>query len=630
MKRIVLGLLLWCVLAPSLSANEYAPRENVGAGVSWDTFRKLPDLFVLFPRPYQIRAAVPRRQPILGPTFVRGHDQYNLTVAVSWDVYREEGFPVELAAFFQGSVAGTGGGGGGGNFSFVASTGGAFYFMAASGCNDANSGLTTSLTWCTPNHAGVKCGDVIIANTGAYSTSGIAVTTSPGTCPSTTGGIDGAGGINFANVVCVTSFACTLNSSSSVMGGQGAIDIAANNWSFQGWSVTTTDKNAWCYSLDAGASGTTQHHHVAFINDICADAGVGFAVQDNGINQNVPGNGGDYFAVLGSLTWKANQRSDFPTASIVTVGMSNINATAGTHVLLQGNFAINNSVTGTSTAYSDLEGMMIDTPESHQYTGQTVLQDNTIYNSSTAGIQMFSQPQNPTTINVYVRNNTTFNDGQCTPSGFSAGQFWGELNSQINGGGAWTLNIQRNIAVGNRATVGCASGGGNMYAYLTGGPSGAVNPGSNVITVGGTGNENIFKGQATSCDNVCNTPNFDVVEFNGYPLGTNFYTSPSFANTTDLLANHLTQPSCSGTGDIASCMGWNFGTQSATGLSVIADLVAGCGSCSGKGYRPPAACAADSLYPSWLKGVNRLQPSGFTNGATVTEVVGLTNKPCNM
>jgi hypothetical protein len=73
-------------------------------------------------------------------------------------------------------------------------------------------------------------------------------------------------------------------------------------------------------------------------------------------------------------------------------------------------------------------------------------------------------------------------------------------------------------------------------------------------------------------------------------------------------------------------MGWNYSTQTATANSVIYDLTPTAGGTSGKGYQPPGACAADSLYPTWLKGVVYLQ----WNGSTLTENAGLVNKPCGM
>jgi hypothetical protein len=69
------------------------------------------------------------------------------------------------------------------------------YYMAPSGCSDSNNGTSPATPWCTPNH-NVVCGDVIIAAPGTYSSGQFGGNWgSVSNCPSTTGGIDGAGGI---------------------------------------------------------------------------------------------------------------------------------------------------------------------------------------------------------------------------------------------------------------------------------------------------------------------------------------------------------------------------------------------------------------------------------------------------
>src|SRR5215831_4207242 len=506
------------------------------------------------------------------------------------------------------------------------------YFMAPNG-NDSCNGTTTTIgtsgncAWLTPDHTGLVCGDVIIAQVGAYPAAGIGISNSPSGCPSSSGGIDGIGQIYFVTVVCVQAFACTLNSTAG--SGNGAIDISANNWSFQGWKVTTTNKRAFCYFADGGFTSNI-YHHIAFINDICVDAGLGFVSGDNGQNSNIPGNGIDQFAVVGSLTWNANQRDDFPSASIVAVAPANFNSSPGTHILFNGNFAINNSVPIGNGAVSDLEGFMFDTPEVHAYTGQTVMKNNVVYNSSWAGIQLFSQNIHSVTIDVEIAQNTIFNNGVCIPTTFNGNFNTGELNIQLDGNFPWTINISNNIIRSVQVHLGCAgTTGAPMYAILMGSTSHANPPTPTVIT-GGTGKENILFALQPGCPG---TPANCVTLFDNYTVsGPNTYTDPLFTNTTDLLANHLTQPNCTGFSDVAACMGWNYALQTASSLSVIADLTPTCGaSCTGKGYQPPKPCAVDVLYPTYLKGVVYHQVNGgFSNTATVTEKAGLVNKPCGM
>ena len=73
-------------------------------------------------------------------------------------------------------------------------------YMSPTGSDSAN-GLTPGTAWASPNHP-MNCGDVIIAAPGAYRTSGIGNFGTVSSCPSTSGGIDGTGGIYFAVLLC--------------------------------------------------------------------------------------------------------------------------------------------------------------------------------------------------------------------------------------------------------------------------------------------------------------------------------------------------------------------------------------------------------------------------------------------
>src|SRR5208283_3472400 len=150
----------------------------------------------------------------------------------------------------------------------------------------------------------------------------------------------------------------------------------------------------------------------------------------------------------------------------------------------------------------------------------------------------------------------------------------------------------------------------------------------NAFSVGITGSENVFYSDpGASCPSGYTCDSGNNVAYNSpYTPGANFYTSPTFTNPTDLLANRMGQPNCSGYADVAACMGWRYGTQTATNLSVISDLTPTAGGVSGKDYQPPRACAPDSLWPSWLKGIVYLA----WDGANLTEQPGLVNKPCLM
>ena len=179
---------------------------------------------------------------------------------------------------------------GGGNVRFIPLH---TYYISPTG-SDRNNGLTTSTAWASPNH-NVVCGDVIIAQPGSYRPIGRWGTVSG--CPSSSGGIDGIGGIYFAVLLCGGSNVgdCTINSTNA-----SSMDIASSNWAVEGWSSTTS--GVWrSYVANACASGTTIIHHVAFINNIAYNSAQGYTTADCALNHNVPGNGVDQFAVVGSI-----------------------------------------------------------------------------------------------------------------------------------------------------------------------------------------------------------------------------------------------------------------------------------------------------------------------------------------
>ena len=90
------------------------------------------------------------------------------------------------------------------------------YFMSPSG-SDSNNGLTAATAWATPNHA-VNCGDVIIAAAGSYPD--LQSWGTVGNCPSTSGGIDGNGGVYFATLLCGGSYvgACDITTKTNTTG----------------------------------------------------------------------------------------------------------------------------------------------------------------------------------------------------------------------------------------------------------------------------------------------------------------------------------------------------------------------------------------------------------------------------
>jgi len=492
------------------------------------------------------------------------------------------------------------GGGGSGDLPFTSLH---TYFLSPTG-NDGNSGTSAGSPWLTPNH-NIVCGDVIVAAAGTYSTEW----TSWGTisnCPSTSGGIDGTGGVHVAVLLCGGSDlqACQHT---------GGMRVAASRWAVEGFRVTHNSGDGFCLLADASATNSTRYGYIAFINDITVNCLTGFATADGGRASGSPGNGIDEWAVVGSIAQNSNQEG-LCIGAIDDAGPANLDSFAGTHVYYGGNFAISNQSTA-CTGLADVEGLFWDTFDAHGYTKQSVMENNISYNNGGVGIAVFQQSTISSSLTMYLKNNTTFNNLACLHLS-TVGSNFGDMNFNLTGGLPWTINITNNLLQANLATVGCSSGGW-VYGLQVGGDSAATT----VVSSG-----NLIRGITGACHFGLCDPGNNERAGDGYGLGTDSYGSAAFTNTSDLLTNWIGVPNCTGKADVASCMGWNYGAQTATSLTPIADLIPTAGGTTGKGYQPPGPCAANSLYPTWLKGVVYLQ----WNGTTLTEKAGLVNKPCNM
>ena len=555
------------------------------------------------------------------------------------------------------------------------------YYMSPTG-SDSNNGTSPSDAWATPNHP-VSCGDVIIAEPGSYNSGGMSVTSQPTDCPSTSGGIDSTGGVYFAVVLCNGKLgACYIDDDQS--NANGAIDDEASNWAFEGWQVSSTGIGTSVsrgFQATACKSDTERIAYIAFINDVVTHANQAYDTNDCGMNHNVPGNGVDYFAVVGSIAQDANS-AGICLAAIDDVGPANTDTKAGVHVFFDGNFAIANQLARPGCGYSDGEAMMFDTWDAHGYVGTGVIKDNILYSSSWANLQVFMQKINSSAPYLDVFDNTSYHSNVCVP--FSASSTGG-MNFQLDGGFPWTINVFNNIDYEDFPNNGCRPHN-PVYAMLVGGSN--PGPGATVFNAGGVGLRNIFKGSQTSCAlNRCDSGN-NVEENNGFSYGINIYRNPRFANTADLLRDWSGAPTCSSYTNTSACMGWKYSTQTASPDTVIGDLIPRAPGAKGKGYQPPRVCGdgtsfvgsisgskltvddvsgvpigvgqliqgpgvpantiitggsgpnwtvnnsrtvhSESMgatyYPYWLKGINYLQ----VKGTRLYEYNGLTNKPCGM
>ena len=485
---------------------------------------------------------------------------------------------------------------------------------------------TFAAPWKTPNHS-VHCGDVLLVKPGTYTSLafGVAGVGTNGVsgpwgavsnCPSTTGGIDGQGGIYFAIALCAGSDleSCLISDS-----GDNNVLMTSSNWAMEGFKSTATG-GGFSFGICACISGSTLTHHNAFINNISYNSSLGFWAGDDAINHSNPGNGPDYVAFVGNISQNSAQLAQsggfICSASMVFVGPSYVDTVAQTHYYMYGNFSYNNL----QTCNSDVESMMFDTLDAHGSTGQGVMQNNILVMSSRFAMQVFYQDTfSVAGQKIYILNNTSYA---------------GNNGTLINGGNYGDLNLQNNQSVPDQPTSvkvqnnifktnTSGNNGGSVFAALNGGVGGV-----GITTLGSTGNENIFNGVSAQ----------NVTAFDGNNTGTNFTNDPALTNVTDLLASRIGVPNCTGWDNTTACMGWQASMGSLTVPSLISDITATCGAnCAGKGYqRPSKICGpitapdGTALYPNWLKGIVYLHASGYVNGATITEKVGLVTKPCNM
>ena len=478
------------------------------------------------------------------------------------------------------------------------------YYMSPTG-SDSNNGLTAATAWATPSHA-VNCGDVIIAAAGSYSD--LQSFGSVSSCPSTSGGVDGTGGVYFATLLCGGSYvgACDITTKAATSGNTVAIEIATNNWAVEGWYVNTSGHGR----AFEGYACSGVIHHIAFINDISADNLQAADTNDCGKSGSY---GVDYFATVGVIAQNSAQ-DPICLAAIDVVGPGVYNTAVGTHYFVYGNFSYANQ-NPTCRSISDTEDYMADTWDYHGVTTQGIFADNIGFDADRMCIQVFEQSYSTVTPTIKIYDNTCFQDNNYT------GGNWmnGEINiTSTKSPMTYVVTTYNNVAY---QPLSVSNGGGGVAAYVVG----------NLVTTytgGGSGLQNILKATNSSCKgSYCNST-FDTQAWGSSAmLGTETYANPSFTNTTDLLGNRTGVPNCNAFATTTACMGWNAKTSTLSTASIISDLVPTASGTSGKGYQLPfTTCAANADYPTWLKGIVYLQ----WNGSTLTENSDLVTKPCNM
>jgi hypothetical protein len=480
------------------------------------------------------------------------------------------------------------------------------YYVSPTG-SDSNNGLTAATPWATPNHTGLVCGDVIVAAAGTY-TSSFRSWGAVSNCPSTTGGIDGKGGIYFATLLCggsdITSCASTTGLSGT------AYDVNASNWAVEGMYVNTGAT----HRAFEGVDSTGVMHHVAFINDVSVNNLQGADTNDGGSHSPV---GVDYFATVGMIAQNSAQDS-ICLAAIDVVGPGVFDTNAGTHYFVYGNFSYSHDSPSNCQPggqNSDVEDYMADTWDVHGVTTTGVFSNNIGFNSARMCFNITAQT---TTASPKIKfyNNSCYDDNQNTGNDFADGEVGlGVVGTVIAN---YTITLNNNLAQQSAAT----NDGNAIYAEVVGGQH----------WTGLTDSGNFYNGNSTSCGSgVCSSGSspYSATYFNSNTAGANTFRTPGYTNVTDLMTNRTSAPTCTGFQTTTECMGWNPNTKSLTTPSIISDLVPTASGTSGKGYQLPSTiCAANPDYPTWLKGIVYLHWNSGTS--TITENGGLVTKPCGM
>jgi hypothetical protein len=483
------------------------------------------------------------------------------------------------------------------------------YYISPTG-NDANAGTSPSKAWATPKHP-VQCGDVIIAAAGSYRqgwTFGLNSWGAVSNCPSTTGGIDGRGGIYFATLLCggPNMFSCLVYGGASE-----AFRVTQSNWAVEGFAANqNSNATGGCYSAASNTAATL--HHIAFINDIAGNCDYsGF----NTYSWTSPG-GVDQTAVVGAIAYNAapSLGGGICGSGVSIIPVDGPDTSAGTHVFVAGYFGYKNiNAPSGAGCNTDGEGLVFDSWGCSNYTHQGVAEQNVWWYNGGPGFEVFPNcMQNGDRANVYVFNNTSYGNAQDPKKVGSSSDLLLQNIAPLSAY-ASSYNVFDNIVVSTEATAGNA-GKAPVYA-------GAIwlsNSSTSLISVKGNTFWQSNPGKVTTAGN----PNTDVWvsgihSTTSFPFGTNAYQNPLFANPNGLPRG---VPNCSGYTNTTACMN--------EGYDVAADLTPmRAGAVSGlSGYLAPGPCATDPFFPTWLKGVVFLH----WTGTALTENAGLITKPCGM
>jgi hypothetical protein len=440
------------------------------------------------------------------------------------------------------------------------STGATYYLAPASaGGKDSNNGLSVGSPWLSPNHS-LNCGDSIIAlastaydsanfNSGHWGTV---------SCPS---------GNNVAWLQCESFDGCKI--STNVEG----MYVDHSYWGVQGFEVSVSGTNGFCFGAAPNYSHPANIHHVIFANNIANGCmGGGF------VSFNVGTAGADYLTIVGNIVYNSARGSDQCYSGISIYEPVQSDSAPGTHLYVAGNFAWGiyqpNPCGGIKPWGGD--GIIFDTLDGSQhpmpspYVAQAVAANNILIGNGGYGIEIQNNVAGSVHAPVFVSHNTVWGN-----EGNSAMQPNTVFCSEVFLNSAYNVQETSNL-IAAKAQTACA----NNPAYALAGYDidGTVSVANNFAF--GYSNQNTSFGKA---------PNFT---FNSNNI---VGQDPKFSN-----ANVPGAPACGGASNVPDCMAFAINNFTPTNNAALSS-----------GYqRADSTPVADPLFPQWVCSANL--PTGLT------------------
>jgi hypothetical protein len=196
-------------------------------------------------------------------------------------------------------------------------------------------------------------------------------------------------------------------------GGWNAIDIEASHIVVKGFTVEGDAAN---YTLAQATAGYSTGNASLDGNGIAVNPTNGalpshITIENNTV-YNEPGGGigtegADYVQILNNVVHDTSHWSAFGNSGISISEATNLDANPGAHIIVSGNTVYGNAQevpTIGGNTITDGEGIILDT--NPDYTSEILVQDNTVYDNGSAGIESFLTNGAVITGNTLYGNNT--------------------------------------------------------------------------------------------------------------------------------------------------------------------------------------------------------------------------------